>query len=173
MVHYALPVPTRSAVPWVRCALLAGLAVGIADYAIGFGIFVAALGRPALGVFQAPAAGVLGPAAFRGGLATAFLGTALHFAIAIAWATAFAALYAATPALRRAVARPAGFLIASAAAGALVWLVMNGVVAPLGRGRPEPFGTAIFWAVLVAHVFFVGVPLVWATRRHAPAGRAA
>ena len=153
---------------WGRCVLLTGLLVGLADYAIGFGIFVAALGRPLLGVFQAPAAGVLGPAAFRGGLATAALGTVLHFVIALAWAAVYAGAYRHGAGLRRASARVSGLALTSAAAGAVVWVVMNNVVAPLGRGRPEPFGTRVFWAVLVAHIFFVGLPLVWGTRRFAP-----
>ena len=155
---------------WIRCVAVTGILVGVADYAIGLGIFVAALGRPALGVLQAPAAGVLGVAAFRGGLPTAALGTALHFAIAATWAAAFAAAYRTSPRLRRASAGALVLAAVGAAAGALVWVVMNNVVASLGRGRPEPFGTRVFWAVLVGHVFFVGVPLVWGTRRLAPTG---
>jgi hypothetical protein len=158
----------RDSAPWARCVLLTGLLVGVADYAIGFGIFVAWLGRPLLGVFQAPAAGVLGLAAFRGGISTAALGTLLHFVIAVAWALMFALLYRRSPAVRRAVARTPGLAVASAAAGALVWLVMNNVVAPLGRGRPEPFGTPVFWAVLLGHAAFVGLPLVWGTHHFAP-----
>ena len=153
---------------WTRCVALTGILVGVADYAIGLGIFVAALGRPALGVLQAPAAGLLGQAAFRGGLQTAALGTALHFAIAIAWGAAFGVAYANSPRLRRATSERAGLLLVGAMVGSVVWIVMNNVVAPLGRGRAEPFGTAVFWAVLVGHVFFVGIPLAWGTRRFAP-----
>lgn len=153
---------------WARRVLLTGALVGVADYAIGFGIFVAMFGRPLLGVFQAPAAGVLGLAAFRGGIRTAALGTVLHFLIAVVWALVFAFFYDRWPALRRTVARVSGLALASAVVGVVVWLVMNNVVAPLGRGRPEPFGTRLFWGVLVGHVFFVGLPLVWGTRRFAP-----
>ena len=52
--------PSRSFSAWARCVLLTGVLVGVADYAIGFGIFAALFGRPLLGVFQAPAAGLLG-----------------------------------------------------------------------------------------------------------------
>src|SRR5688500_7174969 len=112
-----------SASTWARCVLLTGVLVGVADYAIGFGIFVALFGRPLLGVFQAPAAGVLGLAAFRGGLRTAALGTLLHFVIAVVWALVFAFVYRRWPTLRRTVARASGLVFASAAAGAIVWLV--------------------------------------------------
>lgn len=158
----------QSITPWIRCVLLTGVAVALADYAIGFGIFVAALGRPVLGVFQAPAAGILGPAAFRGGLQTAALGTLLHFTIGIGWAGAFALLFANSHAVGQATSRPAGLFLISTLAGSIIWMVMNNIVAALGRGRPEPFGTPTFWAVLVAHCFFVGLPLVWCTRRFAP-----
>ena len=160
--------PSRPSATWTRSVLLTGLLVGVADYAIGFGIFVALLGRPLLGVFQAPAAGLLGLAAFRGGFRTAALGTALHFVIAIAWTVLFTLLYRRSPSLRRMLEHPTGVAFASAGAGIVVWLVMNNVVAPLGRGRPEPFGTGTFWGVLVAHMFFVGLPLVWGTHRFAP-----
>lgn len=168
MPQLAAVARSRPSTTWARSVLLTGLLVGIADYAIGFGIFVALFGRPLLGVFQAPAAGALGLAAFRGGFRTAVLGTVLHFGIAIAWTGLFTLLYRRWSGLRRSLERPTGVAVASAGAGVFVWLVMNNVIAPLGRGRPEPFGTPTFWAVLVAHTFFVGLPLVWGTRRFAP-----
>ena len=159
--------PTSSQ-SWMRCVALTGLLVGVADYGIGVGVFVGWLGRPALGVLQAPAAGVLGPAAFRGRLPTAALGTVLHFAIALGWAGTFALLYAHAPALRKQVSTRLGFAIVSAVAGSLIWVVMNNVIAPLSRARAEPFGTSVFWTVLIGHIVLVGVPLVWGTRRFAP-----
>ena len=153
---------------WLRTVFIAGLVIGITDYAIGFGIFAGALGRPVLGVFQAPAAAVLGIGAFRGGLITAGFGLILHFVISFVWAAAFAILYRQSPRLRRIVSQVPGLILIGAAAGVIIWLVMNNVLAPLGRGRPEPFGTNVFWAVLVGHVIFVGIPLVWATRNFAP-----
>jgi len=78
---------------------------------------------------------VLGLTAFRGGFRTAALGTVLHVVIALAWALVFTFLYRRWPRLQRALAHTAGLALPSAAAGATVWLVMNNVVAPLGRGR--------------------------------------
>src|SRR5215207_2605531 len=110
---------------WVRCVLWTGLLVGAADYAIGFGVFAAALGTPPLGILQHPASGVLGPAAYRGGISTAALGVALHLAIALIWSLTYAAAYRALPALRRLTRTTAGLLAAAAVAGVIVWLIMN------------------------------------------------
>ena len=158
---------------WGRAILWTGLLVGLMDYAIGFGIFVAAFGRPWLGALQAPAAGVLGPAAFRGGAPTAALGIALHFLIALGWTALVALLYRQWPGLRRAAATGLGLALVGAVAGAGIWLVMNHVLAPLGRGRPEPAGSPLWWAVLVGHMSFVGLPMVWGLRRYAPDGAGA
>jgi hypothetical protein len=154
---------------WFRAILLTGLLVGLADYLIGFGVFVLWLGRPVLGVFQHPAAGLLGPAAYRGGLDTAALGTALHFAIAFGWAAAFALLYRVSPALRRAAAAPFGLGLTATIAGIIIWLAMNNVVIALSQIRPYTLSSALFWIVLIGHIPFVGLPLVWAIRRYAPA----
>ena len=156
-----------SASTWLRAVLLTSLLVGLADYVIGFGIFVVGLGRPVLGVLQHPAAGLLGPAAYRGGLATALLGTALHFTIAIGWAAVFALLYRVSPALRRAIATPVGLGLAAILAGAIIWLAMNNVVMPLSRIRPYALGSDLFWMILLGHIPFVGLPLVWGIRRYA------
>ena len=161
-------VPGRPASNWLAAVLWTGLLVGVVDYAIGFGIFVAAVGRPWLGALQAPAAGVLGPVAFRGGAPTAVLGIALHFLIALGWTALYALLFHRCAGLRRVVARPLGLLAVSVVVGALVWLVMNEILAPLGRGRPEATGSRLWWAVLAGHLVFVGLPLVWGLRRYAP-----
>jgi hypothetical protein len=137
---------------WIRCVLWTGLLVGAADYAIGFGVFAAALGTPPLGILQHPAGGVLGPAAYRGGLLTAALGVALHFAIALIWSVIYAAAYRALPALRHVTRTTAGLLVAAAVAGVTVWLVMNSVVLPLSRTRPYPLSGWLFWVILAGHI---------------------
>jgi hypothetical protein len=56
----------------------------------------------------------------------------------------------------------------AALAGIGVWLVMNNIVLTFSRGRPYSIDSWLFWAILLLHVPFVGVPLVWGTRRFAP-----
>jgi hypothetical protein len=104
---------------WIRCVLWTGLLVGVADYAIGFGVFAAALGTPPLGILQHPASGVLGPAAYRGGIRTAALGIALHFAIALIWSVIYTVSYRALPALRRFTRTTAGLLAAAVVGGVI------------------------------------------------------
>ena len=150
---------------WILCVVWTGLLVGAADYAIGFGIFAAALGTPPLGILQHPASGILGPAAYRGGIRTAALGIALHFAIALIWSVIYTAAYGALPALRRFTRTTAGLLAASVMAGVTVWRVMNSIVLPLSRTRPYPMSSGLFWVILAGHIPFVGLPLVWGVRR--------
>jgi hypothetical protein len=150
---------------WILCVLWTGLLVGVADYAIGFGIFAAALGSPPLRILQHPASGVLGPVAYRGGIRTAALGIALHFAIALIWSVIYTVAYRALPALLRFTRTTAGLFAASVMAGVTVWLVMNGIVLPLSRTRPYSMGSGLFWMLLAGHIAFVGLPLVWGVRR--------
>jgi hypothetical protein len=159
----SVPVLTRTA--WIRCVLVVGLLVGIADYGVGFGVFVAGLGRPVLTVFQHPAAGLLGPDAYRGGIRTACLGTALHFCFAIGWAAIFVWAYRTSAKLSSAVATTGGLLLISVLAGVFVWLFMNYIVIGASRIRPYSARGTLFWTVLLAHIPFVGLPLVWGTRR--------
>lgn len=162
----SVAVPTRTA--FVRCVLLVGLLVGIADYGVGFGVFVAGLGRPVLAILQHPAAGLLGPDAYRGGIRTAGLGTALHFCFAIGWAAIFVWCYRTSGRLRSAVATTGGLLLISVLAGIFVWLCMNYIVIAASRIRPYSARGGLFWAVLIAHIPFVGLPLVWGARRFVP-----
>jgi hypothetical protein len=152
----------------LRRILVVGLLVGVADYAIGFGLFVATLGAPILRVLQHPASGLLGADAYRGGLTTAALGIFLHFAIAIVWAGLFATVYRASRVLREATTHNLHAFGVATLAGVGVWLVMNNVVLALGRGRPYSTDSWLFWTILLLHIPFVGVPLVWGTRRYAP-----
>ena len=112
---------------------------------------------------QAIASGLLGRDAFTGGAWTAALGLGLHFFIA----TTAAAIYTlASLRLPLLVARP---VLCGAAYGLIVNVVMQNVVLPLSAfrpGAPAPPGT-IDWGQVnlwLAHVFFVGLPIAFATR---------
>lgn len=140
----------------IRAAVLAGLAGGAVDILAAFVIY-----RPAtpLQILQSIAAGLQGSAAYDGGLASAALGLACHFLIAIAFAGLFVA--AARPApvlLRRPTVSGLGF-------GVAVYGVMNAIVVPLSLapvGPPPPPHT--IGLGLLAHALF-GLALAFTAAR--------
>jgi hypothetical protein len=131
--------------------LLAGLAAGVGDTLLAVGMHRVS---PVV-VYQAVASGLWGRASFRGGLATAALGMALHFFIAT---TAAAVYVAASSRLRLLVARaiPCGL-----AFGAAVYFFMKEVVLPLSAARPIAFT----WAGVMGHALLVGLPIALVARR--------
>ncbi len=147
-----------------RAALYAGLLAGALDIlaAIGTNLHV-----PARAVLQSVAGGLLGPATFRGGWPTAWLGLAAHFAIMLVIAVVFVAAAAAVPALRR------HWIPVSVVFGVVVWLAMTYVVVPLSASPmtpPADLRSAL--TPIAVHIVAVGLPIAWVTRRMlgAPAG---
>lgn len=113
-----------------------------------------------IGVLQYIASGLLGAAAFSGGLPAAALGVLIHFFLAFAFATLYYAVSRRFVALRvRAI--PFGF-----AYGAAIWLFMDLLVLPLTGTPKSPFNAALFTAFLVDHAIFVGLPIALAVRRY-------
>src|SRR5207249_2813469 len=103
-------------------------------------------------IFQSIATGLLGRAAFGGGLPTALLGAALHYGIALAIVTVYFAASRYFPLLTR---RP--FLCGSLY-GVLVYFFMNYVVIPLSAtSRPRFLLSWVVCSILV-HAFLIGVP---------------
>ena len=106
-------------------ALVAGtLTVGVLDILDAF-IFFGLRGARPVGILQSIASGVLGRAAYQGGLRTAALGLLLHFVIAFGVVATYLLATRLIPALNR---RPwlYGLLY-----GVVVYAVMNLVVVPL------------------------------------------
>jgi hypothetical protein len=106
--------------------LTAGLIAGTLDIADAL-IFSAVRGTMPKTVFQYIASGLMGLAAFRGGLTSAVLGAILHFVIALIWTAVF---YAASCRLYILLRRP---VICGLLYGGIVYLIMNWVVLPLSR----------------------------------------
>ncbi|MBA3743974.1 hypothetical protein [Sporichthya sp.] len=50
-------------------------------------------------------------------------------------------------------------ITAGLAYGAGIWVFMNAVVLPLGRSTQEDFGNGWWFAFLVDHALFVGLPI--------------
>ena len=140
-----------------RTALYAGLLAGALDITAAI---VTNLQVPARVVLQSVASGLLGPAAWRGGWQTAWLGLASHFAIMLVIAVIFVAAAAAIPALRR-FWIPVGVVF-----GVAVWLAMAFVVVPMSAS-PLTAPTDLMAALkpIAVHILAVGLPIAWVARR--------
>jgi hypothetical protein len=141
-------------------AVVAGLcgAVLIDCYLMMTETFVIRNATP-LRVMQWDASNALGMAAYRGGWATAALGTLMHFAVSIVWG----ALYVA------AAVRVRWFVTHPVAGGALLGIVAMSVmraVVHLGHAIVRPFPNALsFSNILIAHVVFFGIPVALVASR--------
>jgi hypothetical protein len=145
--------------PAVFAILIGGAIAGALDitYAIVFSGF---RGVPAQRVLQSVASGLLGPAAFQGGMSTAALGLCLHFFIAFSAAAVFYLASRRLPLLTR---RP---VLSGILYGVLIYAVMNLVVLPLSAyPRRTSFPLLVLATGLFVHMFFIGLPIALATRR--------
>lgn len=140
--------------------LAGGLAAGALDITFACVFWALKADVPARRIFQSVAAGLLGKAnSLQGGAATAALGLALHFFIAVSMSVTYYL-----------VARRWALLwqrpwLCGAAYGLLLYGVMNYLVVPLsaaGPGAKDPLWIALS---VVAHVLLIGIPIALATRR--------
>ena len=115
---------------------------------------------PAIRVLQSVAGGLLGKAAYDGGIGTAALGFLLHFSIAFSWAAIFYAASRRIPFLTR---RPA---VAGPLFGVVIYLVMYFAVIPLSAyPRKVTYTPFIVGINLFVHMFLIGLPIALAARR--------
>jgi hypothetical protein len=140
----------------LRAIAWGGGIVGVLDLA--YAIVVYSPHAP-IRIPQNIASGVLGAASFRDGAASAALGVALHFTIALGAAAVYwLASRKLAVMVERAVLCGMGY-------GALVYIFMHQVVIPLsaapkGGHLPLAYQAAEF----VEHWFFVGLPIALAAR---------
>ena len=106
-------------------------------------------------VFQGVAAGLLGRDAFRGGLATAGLGLALHIFIALVVVVVYYTASARIGVLR---SRP---LVCGPVYGVLVYAVMNLIVIPLSAGGGGRYSLGQVLGGLTIHAVGVGLPAAY------------
>lgn len=143
----------------LRRILLAGAVAGALDIAYAFAVWWLQDVPPTI-ILMAIASGLFGTAAFAGGLPMAALGAALHFTMTTIMAAVFARASTAMPWLAR---RP---VVAGAAYGVGIYIVMNYVVVPLSRAAPG--GDQPLWLMvsgIVVHMLLVGVPIALITTR--------
>lgn len=143
--------------------VLGGLTAGVLDILDAF-VMTAINGGSATRMLQSIASGVMGRAAYEGGLSSAGLGLMLHFVIALGAATTFLLATRALPVLLR---RPVPVGLAF---GLAVWAFMYLVVLPTTFGRPFA-APALPQLInqLGIHALGVGLPIAWFAARSARA----
>jgi hypothetical protein len=143
--------------PAAFAILVGGLIAFDLTYAIVFSAFHKV---PPITVIQSVASGVLGKAAFDGGLSTAILGLFLHFFIAFSWAAIFYILSRLIPFLRQ---HP---VVSGLLFGAVIYAVMYLIVLP-NSAYPNKINFALSRVVinLIAHMFLIGLPIALAIRK--------
>jgi uncharacterized membrane protein YagU involved in acid resistance len=153
----ALPKPPK---PFgVPAAILWGtLIAGALDATDGV-VFYGFKGLNPIQVLQFIASGVLGTASYQGGLATAGLGTLLHFFIAAVVAALYVTASRKIPQLLSA-AIPLGLLY-----GATVYLFMTYLVVPFSAIGSSAFSLVAFLNGIIGHALFVGLPIALLARK--------
>jgi hypothetical protein len=150
---------TTAAGDWLSWLCIAVLIAGTCDicFATGFSYFRS--GVAPTRVLQFVASGILGPASFQGGTATAALGLAIHYLNAFIITGIFFAAAAWFPVLTR---QP---VLVGPPFGLVVYLVMNLVVIPLSRIGPRPIRPVVAVPEIFVHMFLIGLPIALCARR--------
>ena len=148
---------TKTGGSWTNAVLAGGLCAGALDMASAVLLH---LKIGPLRVFQSVATGLLGKAAYLGGVPTAALGLVLHFAIALIVAAVFVTAARRWPILLRRPVLSGGLL------GVGMYGVMNVAVVPLSRAFIGPPPNLKMTVVgLLVHVFLFGLPIALAAKR--------
>jgi hypothetical protein len=130
-----------------------GLVVGILDGLFALIYYGQVLGVPTMRIFQSVASGLLGQAAFEGGLGTFLIGIGLHFIVAACLAAVYYGVSLKLPIL---IHKP---VLSGLAYGALSYLGMNYVVIPLSAIGLRKFSLPVFLTAIIGHALLVGLPL--------------
>ena len=140
-----------------RALLYGTLAVGILDL-LDAVVFFGLRGVQPIRIFQSIASGLLGRAAFSGGMASAALGIALHFFIAFLIVAVFLLASRRLPALVRAP------ILSGLIYGIGAYIVMQYIVIPLSAAGTGRFSWPVFLNGVLIHMFGVGLPASLAAR---------
>jgi hypothetical protein len=151
--------PARSLLLWTA---LGGVIAATLDIAYATAYWGLSQDVPAQRVLHSVASGLLGrEAALAGGTATAALGLALHYVIALAMAAAYAIGASRLAWMRR---RP---WLAATLYGLWLFVAMNFIVVPLSRAGMKGLPPDPVWIVLsvLVHIVLVAWPIAWAVQR--------
>jgi hypothetical protein len=138
----------------------AGVLVSIIDglFATTFGVFVR--GVTPTHMWQGVASVPFGKEAIEGGPSMVLAGLALHILVAFTWSALLLLAVQRSPRLRDIMDSPYGVLKVAALLGPMIWLVMSLLVIPTMTHR-LPAITPAYFEMLVGHIVFVGVPMVY------------
>jgi hypothetical protein len=142
-----------------RAIVAGGLAAGLLDLVDALVAYKLAFGMSPVVIYQFVASGLLGKAAYSGGMPAALLGLAVHFLIAFTAATVFVLASERIPQLRR---DAVGWGLAF---GLAVFAVMSFVVIPLSRIGASTPPLPLIVNGLLGHALLVGLPIALAARR--------
>ncbi|MCL4868811.1 MAG: hypothetical protein KJ063_07585 [Anaerolineae bacterium] len=153
------PLDTRSSL--LRSIVLGGMFIFISQCIHQWIVVTLMQKTPYILVWQYIASGLLGEAAFAGGMATAWLGLFFHLIISFVIAAVFILAADRIPLLRR-YAIPVSLLY-----GFGVFVVMNMIVTPLSAAPPIPAPT-LPWLIeaILEHVLLVGLVLGMLVQRN-------
>ena len=147
----------------LRLTLIGGFISGFLHLVIQQGIvFGLILKTPIIISLQFVASGIMGEAAFAGGLATALLGLVLDFIMITVMAGVFVLSVDRIPLLRR------NIIVGSILYGVGVFIVMNFIVLPLSAAPPLP--APPLWLrieLVLQHILLIGLPLGLLVRSNA------
>lgn len=149
----------------LRSIALGGLIVGVTQLIIQeWFVFSVLANSPFNKVTQYIASGILGIAAFNGGIGTVLLGVLIHFLISLVIAGVFILSADRIPLLRR-------YAIPGALAyGFSVFIVLNFIVIPLSKAPPLPASTLsvpLLTEITIDHILIIGLTLGFIVRRNA------
>ncbi len=143
----------------LRTIVIGGAVVGVLDAVDGVAFFGLTAGNNPIQVLQYIASGVLGSAAFSGGLASAGLGALIHFGLALGFTAAFVLAWSRVEVIRR------DWVIAGLAWGAAVWALMSLLVLPHSHVALAPLTTLAIVHGIAGHGLFVGLAAAVVARR--------
>ncbi len=133
--------------------LKTGLFAGVLDIFFAFANAWWSSGVTPDRVLRFIASGLIGTRAFAGGLATALLGLALHFAISFFWTAAFFLLY---PKLSGIIRRKS---LQAILYGMMIWGIMNWIVLPVSRVPDSDFSWSAALKGMAILIIALGFPL--------------
>jgi len=157
------PVTLRTTL--VGSVVVAGLIIAVLRQLDVFVVYGLLLKVPFLVQLQFIASGLLGPAAFAGGLGSALLGLSLHVVFSLVIAAVFILAATRLPVLRR------NLILGGLLYGVGVYFDMNFVVTPLSAAPPsEGITLAVIVEGIIGHALLIGLPLAVIARRNAVDG---
>ena len=142
-----------------RAILWGGLSAGILDILAAIITTAIRNGRGPLLVFQTIATGILGANSYKGGLASAALGAAIHFFIAFVICTIFFLASRKLPFLLE------RWILCGLLYGAAAYFVMYGIVLRLTFHRNFLTALGAIIQGVAIHMFCVGLPIAFSVHR--------